>query len=101
MIRQDLGETTLRGDAPVIISELASLTNSIAKELSQGSSATYDTVLEKVNETVGIYRLTETGMSPKEAIDVLGLKDKIKQAYIVEENGVKSIVIGKEDEQGN
>ena len=101
MIKQDLGNTTMRGDASVIISELAALTNSVAKEVSQGSSTTYDKVLEKVNETIGIYKLTDTGMSPKEAIDVLGLDTKIKQAYSIEEDGTKNFVIGKEDEQGN
>ncbi len=101
MIKQDLGETTLQGDASIIISELASLTNAVAKEISQGSTVTYDMVLNKVKETVDIYRLTDTGMSPKEAIEVLGYTDKIKQAYIVEENGTKSLVIGKENEQGN
>ena len=93
MIKQEMGATTLQGDASILVSELAALTNAVAKEISTDSRTTYSMVLDKVKEAVDIYRLADTGMTTKEAILALGFEDTINEVIAID--GTTTVVIEK------
>ncbi len=96
MIKQELGVATLQGNTTILVSELAALTNAVAKEISTDSRTSYSMVINKVKEAVDIYRLADTGMTTKEAIRALGFEDTIDEAIVMD--GTTTVVTRSEED---
>ena len=100
MIKQDKGETTLDGSLNEIISECAALTHYLAKEVEESSNSSYDKVIEQIQSAVNLYKLVDSGMTPEEAIEVLGIDSYSAKVINVDEEGVATTVFDRTaDEQ--
>jgi len=94
MIKQKMGETTLSGDTNKILSELTALTNAIAKNIETRNKVPYETTIEMIQQSLAVYKLTDAGMSPEEAMDVLDMRKNIKKVVVTEEDGSTETIKG-------
>jgi hypothetical protein len=94
MIKQKMGETTLKGDANIVLSELTALTNAIAKAIETKDKIPYETTIEMLQKSLAVYKLTDAGMGVEEAMDVLDMKKNIKKVVVTEKDGSTEVIKG-------
>jgi len=87
MIKQELGHTTIKGNMNVLLSELTALTHALCKDLSESSGVPYEEIVERVQTSVTLYKLTDSGMDVEEAMDVLDMKQYVKKVVLLDEGG--------------
>ena len=94
MIKQDTIETTIDGTANTIISEAASLMHHICMNIENNTNSPYERVLDQITSSMQIYNLVDAGMTPEEALEVTGMKGKIKRIDVTNEDGTKYSIDG-------
>ena len=89
---QDEGNTSIEGSPNRVISELGALMHYIAVQVEEGTSVSYETVINDAVNAAKIYKLTEAGMSVPEAVEVLGIgKDYKEIAMSTPEGGRETV----------
>jgi len=95
MIRQDKGETTLDGSPDMILSELPLLINTIQKKLNEETGISLEQFDSDLAASLGMYRLTDSGMDVEEALYVTGIRDKVHSITEVDIDGTgRSVDLG-------
>jgi hypothetical protein len=94
MVSQDKGTTTLDGNPNSVVSELSALVHYGAKILAKDTGTTYDEVLNNINNGAGIYKLMESGMTQLEAMDTLGMTDKVSKSIMISPDGTEEVTYG-------
>jgi hypothetical protein len=92
MIQQDKETTVLDGSANLLLSECASLTYHLAKEIEKGAGIPYTEVLDRINQTVQMYPLVEAGMDVKDAMQRVSLKpEHLKKVVRLTKDGTEEV----------
>lgn len=73
MIKCELANTSMEGNADQVLSELALLIHVVVREIHPKAGLTYTELLGKITGNSSIYILTDSGMAPEEAMGVLGM----------------------------
>jgi len=94
MIGQDGARTTIDGNINTIISEASSLMHHICKDIEKNTDSPYERVLDQITSSMQIYNLVDAGMTPEEALEVTGMKGKIKRIDVTNEDGTKYSIDG-------
>ena len=96
MIKQDKGESTRSGGPDLNMSELALLTIVIQEEICETTSMTVEQFDADIASSIRVNRLIRAGMSPEEALEVSGFKDRLKSMKEVAKDGtVREIDLDK------
>ena len=91
MISQDKGKTMLDGSPSLLVSELGALVHYAAKSISENTSMKYDAVISNIMNGASVYKLTEAGMTQEEAMDTLGMKDRIRKSVQINPDGTEEV----------
>ena len=95
MVSQDKGEMTLEGHSSLLVSELGALMHYASKKISEDTGVSYDTIISDINNAVGVYKLTEAGMTMREAMDTLDITDKLSKSTTINIDGTEEVIYEK------
>jgi hypothetical protein len=95
MVSQDEGKTILNGNPSLIHSEIAALLHYGAKMIAEQLDTSYDDVLSNIMDGAGIYKLMESGMTQVEAMDTLGMTDKVAKSTTISPDGTEEVTYEK------
>jgi uncharacterized protein YoaH (UPF0181 family) len=93
MVRQNLDETTIDGDANQVVSELAALLYFGTAEIAEQTGVDQQDVIDNVIDGSKVYKLIGSGMTTGEAIAMLGMTDTIAGAIEVDADGSRKTVL--------
>jgi len=77
MIKVKGKEVHIEGSSSEIVNEVAGILNTVCKHMGDKHKTSYDDVMTDIIDLSKVHKLTDSGMASEEAIQVLGLGDRL------------------------